>query len=352
MAAAGDSISRATNTGSSECTGGDCLPVSWSTGTSLAVNSHYRRLLAVNAELRDHAGNVAVAGSRMTNLEAQMKKAAALKVQYVTVLMGANDVCTPDIAGMTPTSTFRADFERAMSTFFTADPGASVFVSSLPNVARLWLLFHDDPKAAGIWQAGKICQSMLNPNNTSTDRQAVIQRESEYNSALASVCARLARCRWDEGAAYGYSFTTGDVSTVDYFHPSASGQNSLANVSWDAGFWAGASPPASSPAPPPPSPSPGSSPSPSPSAVALASPDVAASAAPATDDGVGTAALIRNLPLIALVLALVAASGGLVGAGILWDRRKLRVSRPIPRTSTPPPQPGAPKPPKTPGGGS
>ena len=68
-------------------------------------------------------------------------------------------------------------------------------------------------------------------------QDAVSAREAQFNTALAEVCASLARCRWDGGATFGYAFTAKDVSTVDYFHPSVTGQASLAGVSWPAGYW-------------------------------------------------------------------------------------------------------------------
>jgi hypothetical protein len=32
-------------------------------------------------------------------------------------------------------------------------------------------------------------------------------------------------------------FTTSDVSTVDYFHPSVTGQKHLAGETWAASYW-------------------------------------------------------------------------------------------------------------------
>jgi hypothetical protein len=38
---------------------------------------------------------------------------------------------------------------------------------------------------------------------------------------------------------YNVSFSSSDVSNVDYFHPSVAGQAELASVAWAAGFWPG-----------------------------------------------------------------------------------------------------------------
>jgi hypothetical protein len=78
---------------------------------------------------------------------------------------------------------------------------------------------------------------MLSSSNTDAQRQEVLTQEENDNSAEQTVCASFANCKWDNLATFNYSFTTKDVSTVDYFHPSITGQNSLANVTWGASYW-------------------------------------------------------------------------------------------------------------------
>jgi hypothetical protein len=151
--------------------------------------------------------------------------------------MGANDVCTSSIATMTPTATFQSQFQTALSHFFAADPNAHVFVSSIPNIYQLWSLEHTNRTAASEWKYFGICQSMLSANNTEADRQTVVAQEQADNNALATVCAQFVNCKWDNLATYNYAFKTSDISTIDYFHPSVSGQNVLAGVTWGASYW-------------------------------------------------------------------------------------------------------------------
>jgi hypothetical protein len=68
----------------------------------------------------------------------------------------------------------------------------------------------------------------------------VVEREVAFNGILATVCAEYARCRWDDKAVYNYQFSASKVSTLDYFHPSLSGQATLASVTWDKSWWASA----------------------------------------------------------------------------------------------------------------
>jgi hypothetical protein len=72
--------------------------------------------------------------------------------------------------------------------------------------------------------------STVRPRPTKQDR------ERAFNQVLAQVCAGYARCRWDDGAVYNYRFSASQVSTLDFFHPSLSGQAALARVTWGASW--------------------------------------------------------------------------------------------------------------------
>ncbi len=239
IASTGDSITRAYDSTWNGCFLTDCPQYSWSTGTAgqAYVNSQYLRILAANKRVRGHVYNDAQTGARMSALDGQLKTAASQAVQYATVLMGANDVCTSSISTMTPTATFQNEFQTALADFFAADPSAHVFVSSIPNIYQLWSVEHTNPTAEFEWQSFRICQSMLSSSNTEADRQAVLSQEEADNNALATVCGQFANCRWDNLATFDYAFRTSDISTIDYFHPSISGQNTLAGITWGASYW-------------------------------------------------------------------------------------------------------------------
>jgi hypothetical protein len=155
----------------------------------------------------------------------------------VTILMGANDLCTSSPSTMTSTTTFRAQFSQAMATLMAQDQDPYVFVSSIPNIYQLWQVLHTNSLARTVWAAAKICQSMLAATSTETQRQQVVTRELAFNQILADVCAKYSRCRWDNKAVYNYSFSTSQVSSLDFFHPSLSGQAALARVTWAASWW-------------------------------------------------------------------------------------------------------------------
>ena len=233
MAATGDSITRAFNLCILPFT--DCPAQSWSTGTNTTVNSHARRL-----KITSSAYNDAVSGAKMVHLPGQANTVFGRNVDYVTVLMGGNDVCTDTEGQMTPVTSYEADFRRAME-ILKADPTPPlVYVVSVPNVKMLWEILKDNSTARSRWSSYNICQSLLaNPLSTDqadTDRrERVKQRNMELNQALRTACAAYAFCRYDGERVFGTPFVPNDVSTRDYFHPSTDGQKKLSEVSWNHG---------------------------------------------------------------------------------------------------------------------
>jgi hypothetical protein len=236
MAALGDSITRAYDVC---CYYGDHPGQSWSTGSTSydGIASHYERIKRVNPAISGHAANDAVTGAKMAAAPNQAAQAANQHARYVTILLGANDLCTSSPDTMTSTDTFKAEFRQAMATLMGQSPQPYVFVSSIPNLHQLWQMLHTSSAARWVWSNLHICQSMLGATRTDSQRQQVVDQERAFNQILADGCRAYARCRWDNWAVYNYQFSASQVSTLDYVHPSLSGQASLARITWAASWW-------------------------------------------------------------------------------------------------------------------
>src|ERR671912_345203 len=150
MAAIGDSITRAANVC---CYYGDHPGQSWSTGyTSYdGIASHYERIKQRNPAITGRGYNDAVSGAKMAAAPTQAATAVSQGARYVTILLGANDLCTSSPATMTSTTTFRAQFSQAMATLMAQDRKPYVLVSSIPNLYQLWQVLHTHPLARRPW---------------------------------------------------------------------------------------------------------------------------------------------------------------------------------------------------------
>ncbi|MGZ4757255.1 MAG: GDSL-type esterase/lipase family protein, partial [Acidimicrobiia bacterium] len=239
MAALGDSFSRGYNACSSA---GDCTGVSWSTGTDPGVDSHYTRILDVNPAIAGHNNTDAMDGAPMASLDSQAQQAVSQNVDYVTIEIGGADICKSDESLMTPASAFQAQFQQAMTTLTSGLPNARVFVASIPDFMRTWEIAKDLPAARTAWASFQSFCATVTANPLVTDqantdrRQRVRQRESDFNTALATVCAQFSNCRFDDDAVFNWKYSLSDLSTLDYFHPSYAWQTGLGALTYSAGF--------------------------------------------------------------------------------------------------------------------
>ncbi|MFJ4837240.1 SGNH/GDSL hydrolase family protein [Streptomyces sp. NPDC088746] len=232
IAAVGDSITR----GFDACSVlADCPEVSWATGTDGGVRSLAVRLLGAS-KAASHSWNHAVSGARIAQLPEQMALAAKDRPGLVTVMIGANDACRDSVRLMTPVADFRASFEASMRQLRASAPKAQVYVSSVPDLKRLWSTGRENPLGKQIWKLG-ICRSMLGDADDMgaaavARRDAVLARVVAYNEALRDVCARDELCRYDGGAVFDYRFTGAQLSEWDWFHPGRNGQARLAEIAY------------------------------------------------------------------------------------------------------------------------
>ncbi len=217
-----------------------CERYSWSTGTSVRVDSHYRRLRERYPRLR--AYDRAVPGARAQALTGQAAAAVRDRADLVTVLIGANDACHGGVDAMTPVATFRTQVDAGLRTLRVGHPKARVLVVSIPDLYRLWQVGHTDRRAVRAWAHG-VCPALL-ADATSTAPAAVSRRArfreriDDYNDQLRAACrAYGSRCRWDDGAAHRARFGLDQVNSLDWFHPNASGQDRLAEVTWGVARW-------------------------------------------------------------------------------------------------------------------
>jgi lysophospholipase L1-like esterase len=238
MAALGDSITQAHDVC---CWYGDHPAQSWSTGNRAddGVNSQYERLVALHPEITSHAANLAVSGATANGLSAQVSAALALEPAYLTLLIGANDLCTSSARTMTSTTDFATQVSASLAALHEGLPKTEIFVSSIPNIHQLWSVLHGSWVARKVWSTAGICPSMLASTNTDADRQQVVTREAAFNQILSQACEQYSRCRWDAYATYIHAFSASQISRLDYFHPNRSGQAVLAQVTWDASWWGG-----------------------------------------------------------------------------------------------------------------
>ena len=236
MAVLGDSISQASTTCNDLV---NCPDNSWATGTNTVVNSHRQRIEAEQGTPVT-AYNDAVVGAHASDLLAQANTAVTQQADYVLILMGANDFCAPTVEAMTDPVLYRQQVAQTLGLLNANLPAAKIFISSLPNPRALYEANRASTQAQQVWAYAGTCQSLLaSPTDTSQTagdrREAVVTRASAYNSALAAVCDAATNCAYDGGSVFAEAYGAEDISNLDFFHPSLTGQARLASDTWEHG---------------------------------------------------------------------------------------------------------------------
>ncbi|RJL27147.1 GDSL-type esterase/lipase family protein [Bailinhaonella thermotolerans] len=239
IAALGDSITRGFNACGWYL---DCTSRSWAAGDHASVRSHYSRILATNPDIAGHNYNLAKSGADSRDLARQAAEAVTRKPDYVTILIGANDACAERESNMPRPALFRRRVEQGLDVLRAGVPNARIFVSSIPDLRRLWQVGRKDGRARAFWKLGRICPTMLANANSDAPadrarRERVRKRVMAYNAQLAAACEAYGpRCRHDGGEVFSYPFTLAQLSPWDYFHPNAQGQRLLAERTYRHGF--------------------------------------------------------------------------------------------------------------------
>jgi lysophospholipase L1-like esterase len=226
----GDSITRAFQTCFFPFT--DCPQNSWATGTSSTVKSVFFRIREHNSSAT--ATNRAISGAKVASLNNEAKQAVSDKADFVTILIGANDACANPPTGQ---ASFASAFQQSINTLKSGLPNARIYVASIPNLFHLWELFHNNRTATFSWEFTKECPGiMTEPTSEGTAakarRAATLAAEEGYDATLKNICAAPANCQYDNGAVFAAKFVESEVSRNDFFHPSISGQTSLAAGAW------------------------------------------------------------------------------------------------------------------------
>jgi len=234
MAALGDSITVASASCGYQAV---CAENSWATGTDSAVHSHRQRL--EQAEGFAVTGyDDAVPGAHAADLATQVQQALTQKPDYVTVLVGANDLCATATAAMTATATYQQAVTSAVETLQAALPRVRIYLASVPDPTKLYALLRHDPRAGQVWAYTGACQSVLGTPGVAgdADRAQVHARGVAYNDALGQVCLHHQRVYCDGQVVFQMKPTVEDVSSLDYFHPSRQGQRAIADATWTPGL--------------------------------------------------------------------------------------------------------------------
>jgi lysophospholipase L1-like esterase len=237
MAAIGDSITRAFNSGA---------PLaqphrSWSLGyENGVVRSHRQRLEDMGVGVT--AIDVSRSGAKSRDLAGQVGRLLRYNsLDYVSFLMGANDVCDWRTNHAADLRQYETNLRQAVSRLVNHSPNVKILMVAIPNMLNLYEVASPH-RCQAKWTIMSFCPSLLGRNITALQRQYFGERLADANDALRTVADEFAdNVKFVEHAAT-LEFEWRHISRIDCFHPSAAGQAYLADETWNHGWFAESGP--------------------------------------------------------------------------------------------------------------
>ncbi len=232
--------------------------LSWSTGIdrSNQVTSHVSRILDLNGRRRFPIFEAAVSGNDSSNLQDQLNQILTWSranlsqsaPDYVTILIGPNDICADSAAQMTDTQIFKDRVAAVAESLLSTSASTRILISALPNIENLRSVAKDailtgvgaTARCKDLWKLSKLCPTLTTISDPN-ERLIIAQRVVDYNQALQKIVEEKLNSYGDRirfaPEPYNISFTANDLS-LDCFHPNVYGQELISESTWKSSWWA------------------------------------------------------------------------------------------------------------------
>ena len=229
----GDSITSAFNT---RWVGGvGNKRYNWSTGVSQRVASHFNRLDTTKSSLRIKFRNVAVTGAKSAGLQDQLRRAEENRIDYLTILIGANDVCSWSEDHKDAKQSFKKNVSGIIEKVVAKNNKVKILLSSIPDMNHLYEKGKN--KCQFKWDLFKICPRLLHSKRNDEERREFYSRLVDANKVLEELSAEYDSHVKFVADVFAFKFSIDHLSPIDCFHPSIKGQDALADMTWNKGWF-------------------------------------------------------------------------------------------------------------------
>ena len=208
---------------------------SWATGwrANGLVDSIYLKLVRSVGNVS--ATNVAISGSKAEDIGKQIGKLSNLNLDYVSVVIGANDVCQWPADYRESLRTYKANVTRGLAQLTSDHKNIHIDLGTIPNIMHLYSIGKSSNACQRKWNTTKFC-SLLRSDTTPADVDAFAASWRDANAALAEIAQSFPNNVRLITKLSAPIFTPNEISPYDCFHPNTVGQSMLANVVWDGGW--------------------------------------------------------------------------------------------------------------------
>lgn len=206
---------------------------SWSTGNSTRVKSHYLRLKGIiNREIK--AFNLARNGAHTIDIVDQYKKVSDRSIDYLTILVGANDLCEWSSDHTEDLLRLSIDLRYVVSRAISNNKDIKIVMPSVPDMYHLYR--EGRGRCQFKWDFFAACPRLLSSASNEIRRQRFVEQLHDVNNLLGRIAADYPTNIKYIDKVYDFKFSKEHVSSIDCFHPSVRGQNELAKITWLHGW--------------------------------------------------------------------------------------------------------------------
>lgn len=234
LVALGDSITTATNVKGF----GESPENSWVTGDSseLGVDSHHLRLQG-ESNVVVSVTNAANSGATSADLTNQVDEIIESSPTHVTLMIGANDACDWTADGFdTEVVSYITNIETEIQRLVAKDPALKILVVAIPDMKRMWQI-GSQLSCSVIWGFAGVCSNLLGTAVTDEQRTAFQERIITANGKLEALASSYSSNVAYNAAVGELQFDAEHLSSLDCFHPSAAGQQLIAETTWDLSWY-------------------------------------------------------------------------------------------------------------------
>ena len=176
--------------------------------------------------------NEAFAGAETKNLVKQTDRLLSSKIDYVSIMIGANDLCKN--AGAVEWQSVRRiqDVQDSITRIIEANPEVKIVLAAIPDMLRL----RETGLGRGCqatWNIAKICSPLLGRDRTDAERSLFGERLNQMNHSLSEMAMNFSEHVRFDWATSEFEFPWEYISRIDCFHPSVPGQNKISEITFD-----------------------------------------------------------------------------------------------------------------------
>ena len=215
---------------------GDSISVGWN-AEHLGFN--YKRNFSTGKNIKSqavylnafHTFNAAFPGDWINTIQQQVNFILPFNPNYVTILIGANDLCHSDILDWDLHLRGVADDVRQALSKLDA-PNRKIVLIGVPDILRIYELGKNDEECKTKWYlTHKSCPALLDPNNTEKDFRYFKYKLDRLNGLYEQLAHEFPSVTYIDKTAK-FNFQAEHISRVDCFHPSEIGQQAISDAVW------------------------------------------------------------------------------------------------------------------------